>query len=79
MPSYKKPTFSERVQLLADTYVALSKDEQIWDGDLSSGLRHIARACANALGVSRASVWQLREDYSSLSCLTLYREDTRAS
>ncbi len=76
MPISKKPTFSERTQLLADTYVALSKDEQIWGYDLASGLRHVARACANAVGVSRASIWQLQEDYSTLTCLTLYREDT---
>ena len=69
-------SFGERSRLLADTYVALSKDEQIWGGKLTNGLRHIVRACANALGVHRASVWQLEPDFSRLTCLTLYREDT---
>lgn len=76
MPRNTSLSFGERSRLLADTYVALSKDEQIWGGKLTSGLRHIARACANALGVHRASVWQLEPDYSRLTCLTLYREDT---
>lgn len=71
-----KLSFGERSRLLADTYVALSKDVQIWEGELTNGLRHVVRACANALGVHRASVWQLESDYSRMTCLTLYREDT---
>lgn len=66
----------ERASLLSDTYLALSKDTEIWKGSLTHGLRRIARACANAMSVQRASIWQVNPQFSALTCLTLYREDT---
>lgn len=66
----------ERASLLADTYLALSKDTEIWKGSLTHGLRRIVRACANAVSVQRASIWQLDASFSELTCLALYREDT---
>ncbi len=76
MPRRLIPGLKERSMLLADTYIALSKDTEIWKGSLVHGLRRIVRACANAVGVQRASIWQLNPDFTELTCLTLYREDT---
>ena len=75
MPRKPSPTVAERQSLLTETYIALSKDQQIWNSNLVGGLRQIARACVNALGVQRASIWQLDNDFTKLTCLTLYRED----
>lgn len=73
----RRPTLSlqERSSLLADTYLALSKDAELWKGSMTAGLRQIVRACANAISVHRVSVWTISEDYRQLTCLTLYRED----
>ncbi len=70
------PSLQERSALLADTYLALSKDKDLWKGSLVSGLRRIVRACANSVGVHRASVWELSDDFKQLTCLTQYREDS---
>lgn len=76
MPRRQHPQRQQQSALLADTYIALSKDPGIWQGSLVSGLRQITRACVNAVGVQRASIWSVSDDFSALTCLSLYREDT---
>lgn len=61
-----------------DTYIALSKSEQVWKASLNDALRLITQACAQMLGVERASVWQLNSINSELSCLCLFDEETHA-
>ena len=76
MPNRTSPGLQERSSLLADTYIALSKDADIWKSSLVNALRRIARTCVNAMGAPRASIWQLDADFSKLTCLCLYREDS---
>ncbi len=65
----------DSTNILTDSYIALSKAPDVWNSNLNIALRHITRACANALGVERASVWFVDEDLSEMECLCLYRED----
>ena len=65
----------EASSLLTDSYIALSKSPEVWSNGLHIALRHIAQACANAMGVQRASIWTVDEDLTLMECLCLYRED----
>ncbi len=62
-------------RLLTDTYVALSKTPEVWGGSLGEALRHITRTCANALGVQRASIWQIKDNMNFMECSCLYLEE----
>ena len=57
---------------LDEAYIALGKDTRVYDKSLSKSASFIARQCAEALSINRASVWLLSEDQSRLECLTLY-------
>lgn len=60
---------------LTESYIALSKATEVWNSGLNVALRHIAQACANAMGVQRASIWTVDKDFTEMECLCLYRED----
>ena len=60
-------------QVLADVYMALSTDQELWHGSLDHALRRITRCCAEALAVGRVSVWQLNQTRDHIDCLMLYR------
>lgn len=75
MPKSPRQSRMQQSALLADTYIALSKDPAIWQGSLVNGLRLITRACVNAVGVQRASVWSVNDAFTEMTCLSLYRED----
>ncbi len=66
-----KPTRS-----LDETYISLVKDERVSQGNLTSAMPVINKACAEALAVSRVSIWVLSENQSELTCLSLYCRDT---
>ena len=58
---------------LDEAYIALVKDSRVYNPEsLTECLSYIARMCAEALSVNRASVWLLSTDQSQLECLTLY-------
>lgn len=59
--------------LLMDTYIGLSKTEQVWQVGLDNALRYILHTCAHVMGLERVSIWQLSADQSELICLCLYR------
>ena len=58
-----------------DAYRALIKDDRTFEHSLKESASNIARQCAIALSVSRASIWLSGDDNSTLHCLSLYRAD----
>ncbi|MCH8498159.1 MAG: EAL domain-containing protein [Marinobacter sp.] len=61
-------------QVLADVYVALSTDPELWRGGLDPALRRITHCCAEALAVERVSVWRLNDARDQILCLMLYQQ-----
>ena len=59
-------------QQLDEAYIALIKEERLAGANLTESAPVIARACAQALGVSRASIWLLSDDQTVLDCISLY-------
>lgn len=74
MQGIPKRTWQHSV--LDDTYISLVENKGIYDSPLHESASEIVRQCANALTVSRASVWLLSEDQSELQCLSLYIRDS---
>lgn len=58
--------------VLDEAYLALIKDNRIYDLPLAESASLIAQQCARALLVSRASIWVSNEDQSAMVCLSLY-------
>ena len=58
-----------------NAYLALLKDNRVYDSSLEESAAIIAKHCAQALSVSRASVWVPQHDASVLQCLSLYNLD----
>lgn len=64
---------------LDEAYLALTKDNRLYDSALAESASFIAEQCAKALSVSRASIWVANEDQSAMECMSLYRLDTSRS
>ena len=60
---------------LDDAYIELLKDNRIYDSTLPDSASFIAKHCALALSVTRASVWVSSKDGKVLECLALYCAD----
>ena len=58
-----------------DAYQALVKDNRTFEYSLHDSASNIAKQCAMALSVSRASIWLSGDDNTTLHCLSLYRAD----
>ncbi|MGB3393006.1 MAG: EAL domain-containing protein [Stenotrophomonas sp.] len=80
MPTPSKAAMrpGEQRRRLADAYISLSKDPSIWMADLGLALERLARFCAQAVGVARASVWRMNTEGSTLQCLALHAQDHQA-
>ena len=61
--------------MFENAYLALIKDNRIFEGSLQDSASHIAKQSALALSVGRASVWVSYDDESVLHCLSLYNVD----
>lgn len=64
--------------LLDDAYLALIKDNRIYDLTLVESASLIAQQCASALSVKRASIWVSNADKSGMVCLSLYSADSNS-
>lgn len=59
-----------------NAYLKLIKNHQIYGISLQESASIITRQCAEALKASRASVWLLSENFTQLTCLSLYISDS---
>jgi len=59
--------------MLDEAYLSLIKDTRVYDLTLAESASIIAQRCADALSVSRASIWVSNADQSALNCLSLYQ------
>ena len=67
--------FDKLSNRLQASFIRLTKDEHLWNGDLYSALRNITTTLAEALELGRVSVWRLSDDRRQLICQLLFRSD----
>ena len=60
---------------LENAYLALIKDNRIYDFALNESAAIIVKQCAVTLSAGRASIWVSYDDESALHCLSLYSAD----
>ena len=64
-----------KTEKLENAYLALIKDNRIYDCSLHESASIIVKQCAVALSASRTSIWVSYDDESVLHCLSLYSCD----
>lgn len=61
---------------ITNTLLSLNKHPAVHSGNLSECLKIITRSLAEALGISRVSIWKYNPDKSAITCTQLYDSAT---